>query len=1210
MESINLKLEEDPSDHVRHLTIPVRSNHILAYGGPNGTISALPLSLSLPLSDEVNSPRIIKRFDEPVKALAFSSDGRRVAVGYEDGHIDIFAYTQEELTAASTNASTNASPTHHSHPFISNGGSKKKNKDNNDDDDDIEDEDDDDDDDFLTQSSQFQFGDDQDSTNSEPTFRLQHRFESSIRHLQFRPQSQSQSTSTSSSKYYLAIAVESSPGFMITDVSSTTASTIVKYLDDEATSAYHQGGVRSLSFSPNGDMISTLGMDGRLCLWDTNGDDPTIDWELLHKDDHLVVDKVDLGEFADVADKSLCPIWNHDGSVLGIPGSVDLKLRIKDKHKHSHKQNQDDSKEWYERSDMILDLQNGKEASDVKGIVGLAFDPSDDGYVVTSARDGKIALWQIFQSRKNEDQPTGQFVKEITNCESMCTHILWHKDETTKKETLFLALENGSMMTMHGRASFIPLEVQHQQKQQKQKQQQKQKVNLQEQVSTSGSITSQLQKKSNVAAPHPSDDEEEEEHVFLEDQNDNINNMDKVDESESSVTNNKFVEEEAEVDDAGGLNDDVDDDDDTVLHDDGDDNDDDTVDKNLTNDTVHDDVEDNRSTISHGTSPHHVPTNDNGDFYEDNDGDGDDDYDLQQPPNSSSMNYTGTTIHELQLPFTPSSTPQVGSRSILCWNHVGVITSRHNDYKSIDISFTDTTANRPVTFRDPMNFVLASLSEQGGLFATDLMDNNEDEDGDNDMHDLEALNGMSEATKAIVKKSRKKNDTNRSDRYTGSCIFFRRFETKNSNKEKDWQMTLAEGEKVLCCATGDGWSAVATSRHFLRTYTSAGVQGPIIWLQGEPVAMVGRGRFIGLFYHQGNPFVDGRQNIAYTVYDGITMKEVCSGPVSAIGSGSTITWAGFSNDFSLSVMNDDGMFSMLMANQTEGKTDDHPSFSWVPMLDTVGLRKSREDSFWPVSVLNGKLICVPLKGISFPDPVRRPVTAALNLRMPLSRSDGGKSFGMEEVSLRANLALSHKSFLNEFLAGNDVSVDNEEMQSEYDTMCAQVDKITLKLFFSFLSAGKTERGLDMVNRLHLEKSFDIAFTAADRLGHQRLGDRIFDKKNEKFKDDDFDDNQSYDESIMSASERHHRRDDESIMSSVITPEVTESRGKRIRQDFDEPSVKPKRRKKANPFATITKKSPSKTPLVTSPPPKKPALSRMSTFSAESRWKSKASKELI
>jgi len=217
---------------------------------------------------------------------------------------------------------------------------------------------------------------------------------------------------------------------------------------------------------------------------------------------------------------------------------------------------------------------------------------------------------------------------------------------------------------------------------------------------------------------------------------------------------------------------------------------------------------------------------------------------------------------------------------------------------------------------------------------------------------------------------------------------------------------------------------------------------------------------------------------------------------------------------------------------------------------------------------------------------------------------------MEEVSLRANLALSHKSFLNEFLAGNDVSVDNEEMQSEYDTMCAQVDKITLKLFFSFLSAGKTERGLDMVNRLHLEKSFDIAFTAADRLGHQRLGDRIFAKKNEKFKEDDFDDNQSYDESIMSASERHHRRDDESIMSSVITPEVTESRGKRIRQDFDEPSVKPKRRKKANPFATITKKSPSKTPLVTSPPPKKPALSRMSTFSAESRWKSKASKELI
>jgi chromosome transmission fidelity protein 4 len=164
----------------------------------------------------------------------------------------------------------------------------------------------------------------------------------------------------------------------------------------------------------------------------------------------------------------------------------------------------------------------------------------------------------------------------------------------------------------------------------------------------------------------------------------------------------------------------------------------------------------------------------------------------------------------------------------------------------------------------------------------------------------------------------------------------------------------------------------------------------MIWLKGEPVTMVGRGRFLAVFYHESEPLMDGTQKIGYSLYDGKTMREISSGSVASISAGASLIWAGFSNDFALSVMDDDGMVSLLMTMKPDDSGDIYSS-SWVPMLDTIGLRKSREDSFWPVSVQNGKLVCVPLKGVPHPNPIRRPLTTSLQLRIPLARDGKDKT---------------------------------------------------------------------------------------------------------------------------------------------------------------------------------------------------------------------------
>ena len=54
-----------------------------------------------------------------------------------------------------------------------------------------------------------------------------------------------------------------------------------------------------------------------------------------------------------------------------------------------------------------------------------------------------------------------------------------------------------------------------------------------------------------------------------------------------------------------------------------------------------------------------------------------------------------------------------------------------------------------------------------------------------------------------------------------------------------------------------------TSRRLLRFFSVGGNQGQVVWLKGEPVTMVGRGRFVAVVYHDSDPLADGTQQLAY-----------------------------------------------------------------------------------------------------------------------------------------------------------------------------------------------------------------------------------------------------------------------------------------------------------------------------------------------------------
>jgi len=128
--------------------------------------------------------------------------------------------------------------------------------------------------------------------------------------------------------------------------------------------------------------------------------------------------------------------------------------------------------------------------------------------------------------------------------------------------------------------------------------------------------------------------------------------------------------------------------------------------------------------------------------------------------------------HAPQAAFCPSSTPLELTHRILCWNQIGTITLHQNDEArpSVSVHFTASATRRPVSFTDTLGLLLGSLGEDGAIFCTDVSE----------------------------------------DDNAGSTVYFHRFETFSSAREKDWHLTLANGERAMGCAAGEGWAAVMT----------------------------------------------------------------------------------------------------------------------------------------------------------------------------------------------------------------------------------------------------------------------------------------------------------------------------------------------------------------------------------------------------------------
>jgi WD40 repeat protein len=348
--SVDLKLDSD-EDFPRCL-LKLPTGQLLAYGGDDGTISLVTFNGSKATANPV------RRFDEEaVRALAVSPDGKRVAVGFDSGATHIYEYPDFD-----------ASSLHH--PFLPElavpDAAEEPDEDN-----------------LFSQSDGLGAS----LTVPGETYFAGPCFDSPVRDLLFLPLS----STDSATKYWLAAAWES--GMCV--LNATASATVTqRYLEEFAKEAYDEGGVRGLAFRNHS--LASLGMDGRLCLWDLSDAVHPENWKLLRRENSCCVTKRDVGEVfgADAWDRSCRPhfVQSSVNVLLAMPGATYLQLRcLSSKTSPTAVQTVADHDQPVVGDDMDSPPQGH-----IESIVTMTSSPiSDDPYIITSGRDGRVVVWEI-----------------------------------------------------------------------------------------------------------------------------------------------------------------------------------------------------------------------------------------------------------------------------------------------------------------------------------------------------------------------------------------------------------------------------------------------------------------------------------------------------------------------------------------------------------------------------------------------------------------------------------------------------------------------------------------------------------------------------------------------------------------------------------------------------------------------------------------------
>ncbi|KAL1411681.1 DNA polymerase alpha accessory factor Mcl1 [Vanrija albida] len=317
-------------------------------------------------------------------------------------------------------------------------------------------------------------------------------------------------------------------------------------------------------------------------------------------------------------------------------------------------------------------------------------------------------------------------------------------------------------------------------------------------------------------------------------------------------------------------------------------------------------------------------------------------------------------VTKAQEAFVPGSTAWRSKKRYLAFNMIGMVDATDQEtHNVVNVEFHDKSARRGYHFSDATKYTMASLGEQGIVYAAPR------------------------------------------DGTQPSVVHYRPYDSWASSS--DWTLPLLEGEDAVAVAAGGpaaglGAVVVATSAGYIRFFTASGIQR-YVWRLGEEVVTMAAGKeYVAIVHREGGTSLDGCQNLRYSLLDLDNFDLLQEGRV-PLPRKTQLSWVGFTADGAPVMYDSTGLLSVLDRFRRPGQA------RWVPLLDAAALAKGKQEKYWPVGVSETKFACIILRGIEKEPWFPPPLIQELDLKMPLLGTDNAQG-KLEESITRNSVQLS------------------------------------------------------------------------------------------------------------------------------------------------------------------------------------------------------------
>lgn len=148
-------------------------------------------------------------------------------------------------------------------------------------------------------------------------------------------------------------------------------------------------------------------------------------------------------------------------------------------------------------------------------------------------------------------------------------------------------------------------------------------------------------------------------------------------------------------------------------------------------------------------------------------------------------NVQGQFDADLQEPFQPGSTPVHYKSRFMVWNSVGIVKGVTDDSGgSIEVEFHDAAVHHPIHLGNSNQYIMADLSEECVLLASDCDDYDEDDD---------------------------------TDPKNPSMLHCHNFASSDPGS-REWTFSMPDGEAIMAITCGNGWVRSTSSNSALSWY--------------------------------------------------------------------------------------------------------------------------------------------------------------------------------------------------------------------------------------------------------------------------------------------------------------------------------------------------------------------------------------------------------